>query len=81
MFISYGSQAMRALEALVSVDRGAYSLALLRIQDKLASLGDGCVDATVGFTVDDDRYVISFGASIKGVEASIAELDWQVNGV
>ncbi|KFG71314.1 hypothetical protein [Streptomyces mutabilis] len=81
MIISYSTQAMRALEALANIDRGAYFIALLRIEGALTATGDGVTDTTVGFTIDDDKYVISFSAVASGIQATIAELDWQVNGV
>ncbi|MFJ9378984.1 hypothetical protein [Streptomyces sp. NPDC101455] len=82
MFIGYGTQAMQALQALARIDEGAHLIALLRIQAKLISLdGDGVVDTTVEFSLDDNKFVVSFIVAMTGVEATIAELDWQVNGV
>ncbi|MFI5749023.1 hypothetical protein ACIBBE_24525 [Streptomyces sp. NPDC051644] len=81
MFISYSTQAMKALTGLASIDQGAHYIALLRIQGVLIKLDDGVVDTTVDFAIDDDKFVVSFTAAKKGVQATINELDWQVNGV
>jgi hypothetical protein len=81
VFISYSTQAMTALGGLAAIDQGAHFIALLRIQGALANLSDGLVDTTVRFTIDDDRFVVSFTAARKGMEATVNELDWQVNGV
>jgi hypothetical protein len=81
VFISYSTQAMMALTGLANIDQGAHFIALLRIQGALAKLSDGLVDTTVDFTIDDDKFVVSFTAARKGMEATINELDWQVNGI
>lgn len=81
MFISYSTQAMRALQGLADIDRGAHFIALLRIQGKLADLADGVIDTTVSIRVEDDKFVISFTAAKTGMEVTVNELDWQVNGV
>lgn len=81
VIINYSVQAMRAFEALAQIDRGAYFIALLRIQEKLLKFGDGASDLTVRFTLDEDAYVITFTAVVAGAQATIAELDWQVNGI
>ncbi|MFF3734059.1 hypothetical protein ACFYXM_28075 [Streptomyces sp. NPDC002476] len=81
MFISYSTQAMKALAGLAEIDRGAHYIALLRIQSALISLDDGVIDTTVTLAIDDDKYVIPFTAAKKGVEVTINELDWQVNGI
>jgi hypothetical protein len=82
VIISYSAQAMEALDGLAVTDRGAYLIAIQRIQVHVAALaGDGVFAATVVFTVDDGTFTVNFVAVLTGVEVAVHELDWQVRGI
>lgn len=78
MNIRYSDQAWTAIQATKKYGVQALTLEGIQSELKKSNSRSGVVKAQVSFTVDENRFVVSFTALANGTEMHITQLSWRM---